>query len=324
MRKGVIHLAFALFFLTILISTACAGNETQITHGMRLTLDPSIYGNIVVWGETATNGISMYNLTTGNMTFLGYWEDGLSIHGDKIALWGYDGVIVYNISTGREINIEGANRAAVYGDNLVYERSVFDDCQPPNYQYTQYNSLFLYNLSTKKEAQLTNYEPKVCGFAIYGDKIVWVKTNESTRFGNVSICDIPTKRISDISLSGRAGSPDIYGNIVVWTEDKDGTTNIYMRDIAKHKTSQIYSNWTGTDLSIYGNRLVWMNESGVDDSYHSDIYMYDISTTETTRITNSTYASEPEIYDDKIVYIDSRNDTEYQETRDVYIYNLTA
>ena len=324
MRGRIISLAIALIFLASLISIACAGSETQITHGMRLTLSPSICGNIVAWAETATNGVFMYNLTTGNMTGLGHWEDGLSIYGDKIAWFDYDSIIVHNISTGREINIKGANTPALYGDNIVYVRSAYDGGQPADYQTAPYNSLCLYNLSTNKEVQITDYERAIYGFAIYGDKIVWVQINKSTWLGNVSIYDIPTKRVSDISISGRAGSPDIYENIVVWTEDQNGSNNVYMRDIVKHKTSQIFANWTGSYLSIYGDRIVWMNDSVVNDRFYSDIYMYNLSTAETTRITNSTYAYEPEIYGDNIVYIDSRNDTQYGETRDVYLYNITA
>ncbi|MPN57483.1 hypothetical protein SDC9_205177 [bioreactor metagenome] len=125
-------------------------------------------------------------------------------------------------------------------------------------------------------------------------------------------------------IGGIVRNPDIYGNIVVWTEDQNESTNVYVRDIAKNETSQIYANWTGSYLSVYGDRIVWMNDSVTGDNYHSDIYMYNTSTAETTRITNSTYASEPAIYDDKIVYIDSRNDPEYQEDRDIYLYDLSA
>ena len=324
MRNEIISLAFALIFLASLISIASAGSETQITHGMRLTSNPSIYGNTVVWAETVTNAAFMYNLTTGNTTWLGHWDSDLSINGDKIAWWDYESAIVHNISTGKEINIKGAYTPAIYGENVVYTRSIYDNGQLVDYQPTQYNSLYLYNLSTNKEVQLTDYEHADYGFAIYGNKIAWAQMNKSTWLGNISIYDIPTKRVSDISISGRAGSPEIYGNTVLWTEDQNGSKNVYMRDIGKHKTSQVFANWTGSYLSIYGDRIVWMNDSGKGDSYRSDIYMYNISTAETTRITNSTYASKPAIYGDKIVYLDSRNDTQYRETRDVYLYNLTA
>lgn len=363
----IIHLALAIIFLISFTSIANAGKETMIV-GSRLTLSPSIYGNIVTWADTFGNGAAMYDLTTGNITGLGHAENSPSIQGDKITWRDDENITVYNVSTGKEIKLINANAPAVYDDNVVYVRSKYVNCQPAYDQNDEYSSLYLYNLSTNKEVQLIPYEHAIYDFSIYKNKIVWVQGNISTHLGNISIYDIPTKTVSDISIDGRAGSPDIYGSVVVWTEFQNGSTNVYMRDIDKHKTlmiysnciggivrnpdiygnivvwtedqnestnvyvrdiaknetSQIYANWTGSYLSVYGDRIVWMNDSVTGDNYHSDIYMYNTSTAETTRITNSTYASEPAIYDDKIVYIDSRNDPEYQEDRDIYLYDLSA
>ncbi len=323
----VIHLALALIFLISFTSIANAGKETMIV-GSRLTLNPSIYGNIVTWAETVGNGAVMYNLTTGNITGLGHVGDSPSIQGDKITWWDDDrNVVVYNISTGKEIKICDVNTPAIYGDNVVYVRSKYGDGQPASDKNAQYNSLYLYNLSTNKEVQLTPYKHALFGSSIYGNKIVWVQANQvnsSEWSTNISIYDIPTKRVSDISRSGRAQGSKIYGNIVVWVEDQNGSTDVYMRDIVKHETRQVTFNGNSTSPDIYGDRIVWERIYGVGDNRSSDIYMYNISTNETTRITNSTYASEPAIYDDKIVYIDSRNDTKYQEERDIYLYNLTA
>jgi hypothetical protein len=71
MGNRMIDLAFALIFLISLTSIVNAGNETMIV-GSRLTLNPSIDGNIVTWAETATNRAAMSDLTTGNITGLGH------------------------------------------------------------------------------------------------------------------------------------------------------------------------------------------------------------------------------------------------------------
>ncbi|WP_231593458.1 TolB family protein [Methanosarcina siciliae] len=249
------------------------------------------------------------------------------IQGDKITWWDEEKVIVYNISTGKEINIEGANTPAIYGDNLVYVRSKYEDCQPASYQNTHYNSLFLYNLSTHKEVQLTPYTHAHFGSSIYENKIVWTqanRVNSSEWSTNISIYDIPTKRVSDISRSGTAKGGKIYGDIVVWVESQNGSMNIYIRDIAKHETRQVTFDGNSTSPDVYGDRIVWESAYRAGNNRSSDIYMYNISTNETTRITNSTYAREPAIYDDKIVYIDSRSDPEYREEKNIYLYNLSA
>jgi beta propeller repeat protein len=322
----IIHLILALIFLISFTSIASAGKETMII-GSRLTLSPSIYGNIVTWADTFGNGAAMYNLTTGNITGLGHAGDSPSIQGDKITWWDEDSVIVYNISTGKEFKIVNASTPAIYGDNLVYVRSKYADGQPASYQSAEYNSLYLYNLSTNEETQLTPYEHAHFGSSIYGNKIVWTQANQvnsSEWSTNISIYDISTKRVSDIGRSGTAAGGKIHGNIIVWVDHKNKSRDVYMRDIAQHKTRQVTFNGNSTSPDVYGDRIVWESAYWVGNNLSSDIYMYNISTNETTRITNSTYAREPAIYDDKIVYMDSRNDPEYKEDRDIYLYNLSA
>jgi len=328
----VTYLAIILIFLISFTSIASAGKETMIV-GERLTLSPSIYGNIVTWAETATDSAVMYNLTTGNITGLGvHIESSPSIQGDKITWCEEDNVIVYNISTDKKTKIINASNPTIYGDNLVYVRSKYANGQPSSYQDVKCNSLYLYNLSTNKEVQLTPYKNALIGASIYGNKIVWtlwtqadqVNSSEWEWSTNISIYDISTKRVSDISRTGTAQGSKIYGNIVVWIEYQNGSMNIHMRDIAKHKTRQITFDGNSTNPDVYGDRVVWERRCWGGDRWLSDIYMYNVSTNETIRITNSTYASDPAIYDDKIVYLDTRNDIEYQVDRDIYLYNLSA
>ena len=329
MGNKIIHLALVLIFLISFTSIANAGKETMIITS-RLTLGTSIYGNIVTWSDTFGNGVFMYNLTTGNITLIGHAGNSPSIQGDKITWWDERNVIAYNISTGKEIKIDNASAPAIYGDNLVYVKSKSADGQPVYYQNDQYNGLYLYNLSTNDETQLTPYEHATYSASIYGNKVVWERTDQVNSSGwstNISIYDISTKRGSDISRTGRAGGGKIYGNIVVWIEYKNGLMNVmdvYMRDIAKHETRQVTFDGNSTNPDVYGDRIVWEREYWIGNNFASDIYMYNISTNETTLITNSTYAGEPAIYDDKVVYIDTRNDPEYQEYRDIYLYNLSA
>lgn len=326
MGNKIIHLALALIFLISFTSIANAGKETMIV-GSRLTMSPSIYGNIVTWADTFGNMAGMYDLTTGNITGLGHAEDSPYIQGDKITWRDDENITVYNVSTGKEIKIINARTPAIYGDNVVYVRSKYIDCQSAYDQNAEYKSLYLYNLSTHKEIQLIPYERALYRPSICGNKIVWTQGNQissSEWSKNISIYDISTKRVSDISTSGRAGDGKIYGNNVVWVEHRNGLTDVYMRDIAKHETRQVTFDGNSTNPDVYGDRIVLEKTYREGEKWLSDIYMYNISTNETTRITNSTYAREPAIYEDKIVYIDSRNDPEYQEDRNIYLYNLSA
>ncbi|WP_410509650.1 hypothetical protein RSJ42_05385 [Methanosarcina hadiensis] len=319
----IIHLILALIFLTSFTSIANAGKETMIVSS-RLILSTSIYGNIVTWADTFTNGAYMYNLTTGNITGLGHAESSPSIQGDKI-IWCDDGsVIVYNISTGKEIKIVNASSPAVYGDYLVYVRSKSVDCLPVSYQNDMYNSLYLYNFSTNKEVQLVPYTHATYHASVYGDKIVWGRVNQvnsSEWSRNTSIYDIPTKRLSDISRSVRGGGGEIYGNIIVWIESKNESRDVYMTDIAKHETRQVTFDGNSTSPDVYGDRIVWEKQYWVGNNLSNDVCVYNISTNETTVITS---AHHPAIYDDKIVYIRASNDPEDQEGNHIFLYNLSV
>lgn len=326
MGNKIIRLVFISIFLISFTSIANAGKETMIV-GSRLTLNPSIYGDIVTWADTFGNGAFMYNLTTGNITWIGHAESSPSVQGDKITWWDDGNITVYNISTGKEIKVVNASTPAIYGDNLVYVRSKYADGQPAYYQNAEHNSLCLYNLRTNEETQLTPYKRALTGPSIYGNKIVWTQANEinsSEWSTNISIYDISTKRVSDISRTGRASGGKIYGNIVVWVEHNNESRDVYMRDIVKHETHQVTFDGNSTIPDVYGDKIVWERTCREGDKWSSDIYVYNISTDETTRITNSTHASEPAIYEDKIVYLDTPNGPEYQEDRNIYLYNLSA
>ncbi|WP_292391816.1 TolB family protein [Methanosarcina sp. UBA5] len=326
MGNKIIYLSLVLIFLISFTSIAKAGKETMVVQSS-LTFNPSIYGDTVTWAETVTDSAGMYNLTTGNITGLGHAGDCPSVQGDKVTWWDEENVIVYNISTGKEIKIVNASTPAIYGDNLVYVRSKSVDGQPADYQNDQYNSLYLYNLSTNEETQLTRYEHATCSASIYRNKIVWSWSNQVNSgewSTNISIYDIPTKRVSDIRRTGTASGGKIYGNIVVWVEYQNGSMDVYMRDIAKHKTRQVTFDGNSKNPDVYGDRIVLEKIYREGEKWLSDIYMYNISTNGTTRITNSTYAREPAIYDDKIVYMDSRNTPKYPEEGDIYLYNISA
>ncbi len=320
----IIHLALVLIFLISFTSIANAGKETMIMDS-RLITGVSIYGDIVTWAENFGPSANMYNLTTGNVTWLGHARTCPSIQGDKVTWCDEENVVVRNISTGKEVEIINANTPAIYGDNLVYVRSKYADGQPAHYQHAaEYNSLYLYNLSTNEETQLTPYEHAHFYSSIYENKIVWGRANQVNSgewSRNISIYDIPTKRVSDISRTGTAVGGKIYGNIVAWVELKNESWDIYMRDIAKHETHQVTFDGNSTSPDVYGDRIVWLRYRA-GNNCSNGIYMYNVSTNETTHITY--YIDSPTIYDDKIVYTGPSNDTGDPADKCIYLYNLSA
>lgn len=307
------------------ISVVSAGKETQLTQNQRLVCSTAIYGNYVTWYETSGNGVNVYDLTKGIMLNVPQ-NDGdsgnIPIYGSKI-VWHdmSDNITMYDINTNEETQISTSSYSPdINGNYIVYDKSYTDHRDP----YTLYNSVFLYDLALNKETQITQYGTAYYTPVIYGNKIAWSRTDANYKT-DIYLYDIPTRQISSVSTSRTANSPDIYGNIIVWSEAHNGRSNIYMRDISKQKTTQITTTGTASNPAIYGNRIVYQSSYSMSDVYVSNIYMYDISTGKTTQITNCGCAWSPSIFNDKIVYVDSHAAGTYNfELGNIYLYDLSA
>jgi len=163
-------------------------------------------------------------------------------------------------------------------------------------------NIYMYDLSTKKETQITTNKFDQINPDIYGNKVVW----QDERKGNwdIYMYDLSTKKETQITSSkSMQVDPEIYGNKIVWVDNEDGL-NIHMYDLSTSKETQITHSgkvWEGTP--IYGNKIVWQDKR----NGFGDIYMYDLSTNQETQITTSKSASSPAIYDNKIVWADWKN-----------------
>ncbi|AKB82584.1 cell surface protein [Methanosarcina barkeri 3] len=111
---------------------------------------------------------------------------------------------------------------------------------------------------------------------------------------------------TQITTSGSAAFPSIYGDRIVWEDWRngnrdDGPFNIYMYNISTHKETQITTSESAVSPVIYGNRIVWLDGRNGniqnDTEGGHDVYMYDLSTHKETRITSSTIPADGFGYD---------------------------
>ncbi len=149
----------------------------------------------------------------------------------------------------------------------------------------------MYDLSSGTETQITSNTARQHRPAIYGDKIVW----EDFRHDSNGFCNTPettdTDCNSDIfmydlssgtetqitSNTARQSRPEIYGDKIVWDDNRNGNYDIFMYDLSSGTETQITSDGSGQyNPAIYGDKIVW------DDNRNGnyDIYMYDLSTGE--------------------------------------------
>ena len=160
------------------------------------------------------------------------------------------------------------------------------------------------------ETQVTTNTSNQLNPDIYGERIVW----QDDRNGNydayiydpnwdIYIYDLSSSIETQITTNeSNQSGPVIYGESIVWADDRNGNADIYMYDLSSSIETQITTNESNqSDPAIYGDRIVWAD----DRNGNYDIYMYDLSTFTETQIAGSEGFLEygPSIYGDRIVYM---------------------
>ena len=103
--------------------------------------------------------------------------------------------------------------------------------------------------------------------------------------------------------------PSIYGDKIVFLDDRSGWNNIYMYDLSTSKEAQITTSESKKEYpAIFEDKIVWQEYSNNTNTRDkSDIHMYNLSTSKEIQVTNSGGARNPVIYGDKIAYIYTLN-----------------
>jgi len=118
-----------------------------------------------------------------------------------------------------------------------------------------------------------------------------------------------------ICTNGHASSPAISGNTVVWTDRRDGTSNIYGYSLATREEFSICTNGHAGDPAISGNTVVWSDRR--DGT--RDIYGYNLVTREEFPICTNGSPAWAAISGNTVVWMDYRNGK-----GDIYGYDLTT
>ncbi|WP_292379192.1 PGF-pre-PGF domain-containing protein [Methanosarcina sp. UBA289] len=184
----------------------------------------------------------------------------------------------------------------IYGDRIVWIN-----------KSNGKHDIYMYNLSTSKETQITTNSSYKGELAIYGNRIVW--KNYLNGEPDIYTYDLSTHKETQITNgTGYPTDYDIYGDRIVWHDNLNNS--IYMYNLSTHKKTQIPTSGTAYYPAIYGDRIAWISEG--------NIYLYDLSTSKETQITTGKTAYNPAIHEDKIVWED------YRSGHNIYMYNLST
>jgi beta propeller repeat protein len=199
--------------------------------------EPAIYGNLITYDDDTPDGIDakigIYNISTHQDNQLSggtgdHWDS--AIYGNKIVwtngepttpLDGVD-IYMYDPSTflGTPISTSGkAESPAIYGNKIVWQ-----DKRNGNW------NIYMYDLSTKKETQITTSSADSVNPVIYGNNLVW----DDNRSGNWNIYALDLVTHQQIHTTDKSDQtmPAIYANKIVWTDYRNGNPDIYMGTIS--------------------------------------------------------------------------------------------
>jgi TolB protein len=240
---------------------------------------------------------------------------------------------MYNFSTSTKTQITTTNEAAmcpaIYRDKIVW----MDNRNGGGENYldpTANWDIYMYNLSTSKETQITTNKFLQIRPVIYEDRIVWMDNRNGgsddwlfpTGNWDIYTYNLSTSKETQITTSESLQMyPAIFGDNIVCIDSSNGKKEIYVYNLTTSKGTSI-SNvlWQYDHPSIYGNRIVWIIRNG-----NWEICMYDLSTSRETQITtnssNSQNPSNPAIYKNKIVWQPNFSN-EPNGNKDIYMYTV--
>ncbi|HEX3078642.1 MAG TPA: PKD domain-containing protein [Lachnospiraceae bacterium] len=332
-----------LFFVFSILTSflALAAQEIRLSEDIGGNGEPSIYGDKVVWSYW--DKIHLYDLKTGNDTTISVPENYNAAHPAI-----YDNKIVWYLHN--DIDVKNSSKLCVYDilnstsslitENVSYP-DIYDDRVVWAAECNYKTDIYMYNISTHTQTKIITNISSVSDPGIYGNKIVWVgygdsgtiidKHNNSRGTLDIYMYDLSAKKETRITTSGLASNPSIYGDRIIWQDERNldvlikGIGDVYMYNLSTEKESRIsYSGQSSLSSppAIYGDRIVWQDRRNGKEY----IYMYNISSQKETQITTSGSAYSPDIYGDRIVYRDNRQRLPPGDGyfSDIYMYDLTA
>ncbi|MDY0129278.1 MAG: PKD domain-containing protein [Methanosarcina vacuolata] len=266
--------------------------ETQITTNESNQTDPAIDGNRIIWADDRNGSmgdIYMYDLSTKKETRItkNGWALNPDIYGNKVVYQrsnGYQdsGIFLYNLSTKSVTQIaedsyqdddwggteHSNNLPVIYGNSIVW---LVHDC---TCDMGSSDTIFLYNLSTKETNDFLVYAGYMEGLGcphIYNDRIVYVRYIYSMSLEcNIYMYNLSTHKEYQITTSGSASDPAIYGDRIVWQDRRNGNADIYMYDLSTSRETQITTDKSDQSYpNINGERIVWTDYR----NGNADIYM---------------------------------------------------
>jgi len=295
------------------VSPTGAGAPVQVTTDSSDQIAAAIDGDRMVWVDGRHGGadIYLYDVAGGtetritNGTAVPFWPE---VSGDRI-VWqdnrsGAAEVRLFDIAAGTETRIAAGTVPAIDGDTVVW----FDE-------QAGISAMNLTTGTTVRVSGPVQGDPLVVSPDVSGETIVWA--DESGGNYTVFVSQGGGEPVPLADGSARQGFPAVSGNRVVWSEIRNGSSSLVVRDLATGEEERVSGGPPGMPVypDISGDRVVWQNATGLDTD---DIYRFDLAAGETVQVTDDdAWQFLPRVSGNRIAWTDNRSGN-----LDVYLLTL--
>jgi beta propeller repeat protein len=186
-----------------------------------------------------------------------------------------------------------------------------------------YYDVYLYDLSTGVEKQITNSMRDRSYLKFEGNRILWTDFTDRT----VRLYDLTTN--TERIIASRIATADISGNKIAYVASGFNgvryTNEVYVHDLSTGTTRQITdTNPSSMKLAvdITGNLVTWIDyRDNPIDGQDPNIYLYNLATNRETRVTyaDTGIQFDPTVSGNRVVWTDGRG-----EFANIYVYNIPA
>ncbi len=181
------------------------------------------------------------------------------------------------------------------------------------------------NNSTSDQYNLASTNIQNASSTIAANEFVQTAENNSTlnQYNLVSAVQSSSPTVTETRITtnpSNSWNPSIYGNKIVWEDDRNGNWDIYIYDLSTHQEIHTTNKADQHSPDIYGNMVVWtdLRNGG------SDIYLQDLSTKKQTRITTSGSAYGPKIYGNRIIWEEFDDNPGVDYSLGIYMYDIST
>jgi beta propeller repeat protein len=277
---------------------------------------------------------------------------------DRMVYRSEHGLKVIDLNSNQEI-ADIPITSTILGFDIFGESVVWSDLRNEQQNISDLGSedkanadIFIYNIATKQEKQITNQISAQVQPKIWEHYIVWMDNQEDKVKAypsdwQIILYDLESNVSKAITnTSGANTLPDISDDKIVWEDGRNvsnrgfragenlpkNNTDIYLYDISTKETKPIATGPLKEGRPhISGNRVVWDDYNNAKATYNADVYTYDLMTNKSERLTKQNVdQSGSVIYGDYVAWTDERRGTSTNDViengkkpnSDIYLFDL--